>query len=145
MVQRLHHGSFLADEAWGRTCFATCPFQAGHALFADTFLGFSQSINKVVFLYLIWRNMAQKDARQEELLSTLQACTNCKNESPQMPPKTRDGLNHHLPQIGRQDRLKMLVYGSSGKFSGMVEASRPSGSSSRRHASGFSVLYKPFY
>ena len=25
-VQRLHHGSFLADEAWGRTCFATCPF-----------------------------------------------------------------------------------------------------------------------
>jgi hypothetical protein len=101
------------------------------------FSAFLQSINKVVFLYLIWRNMARKDARQEVLFSTLQACTNRKIERSPNSPKTRDGLHHHLPQIRRQNMLKMLVYGISGKFSGMVEASRPSGSSSRRHASGF--------
>ena len=108
------------------------------------FSAFSQSINKVVFLYLIWRNMARKDARQEVLLSTLQACTNRKIESPQLPLKTRDGLNHLLPQIRRQNMLKMLVYGISGKFSGMVEASWPSGSSSRRHASGFNPGFVTF-
>jgi len=88
--------------------------------------------------------MTRKDARQEVLLSTLQACTNCKIESPQMPLKTRDGLHHHHPQIRRQDRLNMLVYAISGKFSGMVEASRPSGSSSRRHASGFNPGFVTF-
>jgi len=82
--------------------------------------------------------MAQIDARQEVLLSTLQACTNRKIESPQMPLKTRAGLNHHLPQIRRQNMLNMLVYGISGKFSGMLEASRPSGSTKNRHASDFS-------
>ena len=82
--------------------------------------------------------MTSKDARQEILLSTLQACTNRKIESPQNPKKTRDGLYHHLPQIRRQDRLNMLVYGISGKFSVLVEASRPSGSTKNRHASDFS-------
>jgi len=57
--------------------------------------------------------MASKDARQEVLLSTLQACTNRKIEDPQMPPKTRAGLHHHLSQIRRQNMLNMLVHGIS--------------------------------
>jgi len=48
------------------------------------------------------------------------------------------------PQIQHQNVLNMLVYGSSGKFSGMVEASWPSGSSSRRHASGFNPGFVTF-
>ena len=53
--------------------------------------------------------------------------------------------NHQLPpQIHHQNVLNMLVYGISGKFSGMVEASWPSGSSSRRHASYFNTGFVTF-
>jgi len=38
----------------------------------------------------------------------------------------------------------MLIHGISGKFSGMVEAYWPSGSSSRRHASYFNTGFVTF-
>jgi len=54
------------------------------------------------------------------------------------PGKSRTG-NHQLPlQILPRNMFEMLVHGSSGKFSEMVEASWPSGSTKNRHASDFS-------
>jgi hypothetical protein len=43
VVQRLHHGSFFADEAWGRTCFATCPF---HGVQSGSLRDFNPSFPK---------------------------------------------------------------------------------------------------
>jgi len=53
------------------------------------------------------------------------------------PGKSRTG-NLQLPiQIHDQNKMNMLHIGIPRKLSVLVEASRPSGSSSRRHASDF--------
>ena len=53
-----------------------------------------------------------------------------------VPRKTRTGNLHLPPQILPRNMLDMLVDGNS-EVQRLVEASWPSGSSSRRHASGF--------
>ena len=60
------------------------------------------------------------------------------------PGKSRTG-NLQLPlQILPRNIFEMLVHGSSEEAQRIVEASRPSGSSSRRHASGFNPGFVTF-
>jgi len=62
VVQRLHHGSFFADEAWGRTCFATCPFHGVQAGWLRNISAFREALIWAQFNSDLEEN-ANKDVR----------------------------------------------------------------------------------